>query len=90
MTLFSDLNLSEPVLRALADMGFSAPTDIQARGTGSDRLDVYKRQQIALGALNFEQITVSQISAVRGKKADGSTPFQANNPIYLLYGGPKR
>lgn len=31
MTLFSDLNLSEPVLRALADMGFSAPTDIQAR-----------------------------------------------------------
>lgn len=31
MTLFSDLNLSEPVLRALADMGFSSPTDIQAR-----------------------------------------------------------
>ena len=31
MTLFSDLNLSEPVLHALADMGFSAPTDIQAR-----------------------------------------------------------
>lgn len=29
--LFSDLNLSEPVLHALADMGFSAPTDIQAR-----------------------------------------------------------
>ena len=29
--LFSDLNLSDPILHALADMGFSAPTDIQAR-----------------------------------------------------------
>lgn len=53
-------------------------------------LETLSDAQIALGALNFEQITVSQISAVRGKKADGSTPFQANNPIYLLYGGPKR
>ena len=31
ITTFSDLNLSEPILRALSDMGFSAPTEIQAR-----------------------------------------------------------
>ena len=31
ITTFSDLNLSEPILRALKDMGFSAPTEIQAR-----------------------------------------------------------
>ena len=31
ITGFSELNLTDPVLRALADMGFSSPTEIQAR-----------------------------------------------------------
>lgn len=53
-------------------------------------LETLSDAQIALGALGFEQITITQIQAVRGKKADGSTPLQANNPIYLLYGGVKR
>jgi len=31
MTTFAELNLSEPVARAIADLGFEAPTPIQAR-----------------------------------------------------------
>lgn len=31
ITGFSELNLTDPILRALADMGFSSPTEIQAR-----------------------------------------------------------
>lgn len=53
-------------------------------------LETLSDAQIALGALDFAQITVTQISAVRGQKDNGSTIFHANNPIYLLYGGPKR
>lgn len=53
-------------------------------------LETLSDAQIALNALDFEQITVSQLSAVRGKKEDGNTPFQMNNPIFLLYGGTRR
>lgn len=31
ITSFSELNLPDSILRALGDMGFSAPTEIQAR-----------------------------------------------------------
>lgn len=31
ITTFNELNLSEPILNALSDMGFKAPTEIQAR-----------------------------------------------------------
>lgn len=43
--------------------------------------------QQALSDLAFENITISQLSAVRGHKADSNTPLHANNPIFLLSGG---
>lgn len=50
-------------------------------------LETLSDAQIALSTLGFEHIAISQISAVRGRKADGSTPLTANNPIFLLSGG---
>ena len=50
-------------------------------------LETLSDAQIALSTLGFEHVAISQISAVRGRKADGSTPLTANNPIFLLSGG---
>lgn len=50
-------------------------------------LETLSDAQIALHALDFAQVNICQISAVRGKKSDGSTPLVANNPIFLLSGG---
>lgn len=52
-------------------------------------LETLSDAQIALSTLEFEHIAISQISAVRGQKADGSTPLKANNPIFLLSGGAR-
>lgn len=52
-------------------------------------LETLSDAQIALSTLGFEHVAISQISAVRGRKADGSTPLTANNPIFLLSGGAR-
>lgn len=52
-------------------------------------LETLSDAQIALSTLGFEHVAISQISAVRGRKADGSTPLIANNPIFLLSGGAR-
>ncbi len=52
-------------------------------------LETLSDAQIALSTLGFEHIAISQVSAVRGRKADGSTPLTANNPIFLLSGGAR-
>lgn len=44
----------------------------------------------ALRELDFDEISVSQISASRGRIIGAHTLMLANNPVFLLYGGGKQ
>ena len=50
-------------------------------------LETLADAQIALETLNFAQVNICQLSAVREQQMEDRAYFAANNPIFLLSGG---